>query len=162
MDTLALIYFATHIPVTLLLDAQAVLPARFTLPAARSLLSTYAKATGDPFMSRSSFTAQHMSWFRSLVWCELLFQLPVFFALTYGYARGVTAVKRWVHVLTLVYGVHVVTTVWPVLWVLAVDPGVHLELVPVYAPYLLVPLVLAVRSARVLFGENTSRRMKRE
>ena len=80
-------FFATHIPITLLVDAQALLPAQLYPESARSLGATlpaaprhpppsplsvhwYAHEFSDPFMSRPPI------WFKSFILCELLIQVP--------------------------------------------------------------------------------------
>lgn len=85
-------------------------------------------------------------WFRSFVWCELLVQLPFFFAAAHAYAFG----RRWVRAPMLMYGAHAATTVVPMLaefWSHAANPG-RWSLVAMYGTYALVPLLLALDMAR--------------
>jgi len=129
------IYFASHIPITLLIDAQGVSSA-FHPQACKDLLAWYTKEFGDFLM------ASPPQWFQSIVACELLFQLPFFFFAVYGFWFG----KNWLRLPCLVYGAHVATTLVPILDAFARAADLTLEqkttLISIYAPYLLVPLLL--------------------
>lgn len=90
LDTVFLIFFISHIPITLFLDLQTILPAHVFPIWARELLQYYATTFSgkmfqpnfvlDPFMNLKHTPL----WFKSLVACELVFQLPLFFILSYG------------------------------------------------------------------------------
>ena len=188
MDTLAFWYFLTHVPVTVLVDSQAVLPATGWVPAvAREALQSYVDWSQDPLMDPANRARPDTTWFRALIVCELMLQLPIFMALIYGYwprtrsspsspssssrrpspspsshpssritSTTVTTAKRarWVHALTLVYGVHVATTLVPVLATVGWQWRRY-HLVAIYLPYLILPTVLAVRSFHHLFPWHT-------
>ena len=129
------LYFATHIPITLLIDAQGVSSA-FHPQACKDLLAWYTKEFGDFLM------ASPPQWFRSVVACELLFQLPFFFVAVNGFWYG----KNSMRLPCLVYGAHVATTLVPILDAFAYAPHLTSEqkttLIGIYSPYLLVPLLL--------------------
>ena len=155
-----LVFFVTHIPATLLVDAQAgapaaargvacagltrrahaVIPARFVPAFASKLLAWHVANTGDPLMA-----APFAPWFRALICAELALQLPFFFAASYAFAtRG-----NWIRIPALVYGVHTATSLIPILAELATSPKVpteaaRLQLRALYLPYLLLPLACAV------------------
>ncbi|KAJ2904867.1 Transmembrane protein 97 [Coemansia aciculifera] len=88
-----------------------------------------------------------MTWFRSLLVCELVLQLPFFFYATW--ALWANSPRR--HVPLLVYGVHVATTMVPILGTLYCGDidrscGTRAMLAGIYLPYLLIPLVMAYES----------------
>jgi len=128
-------YFATHIPITLLIDAQGVSSA-FHPQACKDLLAWYTKEFGDFLM------ASPPQWFQAVVACELLLQLPFFFLAVYGFWFG----RNWLRLPCLVYGAHVATTLVPILDAFARAPHLTSEqkatLIGIYSPYLLVPLLL--------------------
>ena len=70
LRVILLAFFATHIPATLLVDSQAVLPPRLVPPFAADLLAWHVRRTSDPVM-----TAPVPPWFRALVLGELCFQV---------------------------------------------------------------------------------------
>ena len=70
LRVILLVFFATHIPATLLVDSQAVLPPRLVPPFAADLLAWHVRRTSDPVM-----TAPFPPWFRALVLGELAFQV---------------------------------------------------------------------------------------
>jgi len=129
------LYFATHIPITLLIDAQGVSSA-FHPQACKDLLAWYTKEFGDFLMDSPP------QWFRSIVACELLFQLPFFFVAVNGFWHG----KNSMRLPCLVYGAHVATTLVPILDAFAhashLTPEQKAILIGIYFPYLLVPLLL--------------------
>ncbi|KAK9905909.1 hypothetical protein WJX75_008815 [Coccomyxa subellipsoidea] len=124
-DLLIFIFFLTHIPITIFIDSQSVLPRSWYADGAVNLLDWYLHSV--------------------LVWNEILLQLPFFFVGAYAFATG----RRWIRQPAIVYGVSTATTLLPILGELVLSPaktGVRqVELVLFYLPYLLVPLALAVR-----------------
>ena len=157
MRAIALLYFVSHIPITLLIDGQALLPPSYFPSWAKQSLQWYISLSNDPLMSKAR-TSKEFAWFRGLIAIELTFQLPLFFALTYGfYAR---AQSTWVHVVNIIYAVHVMTTMVPIFASLA--GWDRMDLVPVYAPYLLVPFYLALQSMRVIRQKLVKSNSKKE
>ena len=105
---------------------------------------------GDPLVggTLSGFPATQSAglvWFHSFVVAECLVQLPFFFVGVYG----IVSRRNWVRWPCVVYGIHVATTLLPILFTLAVWPDENLpkkaQLIAIYLPYLLFPLSLAVR-----------------
>ena len=72
-DYVAILYFAHHIPTTLLIDAQCVLPAYIFPEAVRDLLAWHVNVNKDPFVGVDA----RPPWFQGIVWAELLFQVCV-------------------------------------------------------------------------------------
>ena len=67
-----LAFFASHIPITLMVDGQALLPRSIYPEFAVRALDWYTETFSDPLMKRPQL------WFQSMVACEFLFQLPFF------------------------------------------------------------------------------------
>lgn len=137
---LYIIYFASHIPITIFIDAQAVVPASFFPTTPRLLLHWHVTQHGDFLMLSPPL------WFQTLVCAELLLQLPFFFfALRAFLTRSEHSFASLFHI----YAAHVVTTMLPILASFAVAPNTSFPspdarstLLALYAPYLLIPLSL--------------------
>jgi steroid 5-alpha reductase family enzyme len=122
-----LLYFASHIPITLLIDAQAALDHRYFPECAQALLDWHIRINGDNLMGAPP------SWFRSVVWAEICLQLPFFFvAVKALYDRDEAAFR----IPFIVYGAHVATTMIPILGEICGSTRLAL----IYLPYLLFPL----------------------
>ena len=128
-----LVFFATHIPITLLIDAQAALPASWFPTAVRDLVDWYASPEG---FNDSLMRYPRAPWFRSIVTCEVLLQVPFFFLALHGLwtakhrrcirpaAVDSAALHSFVDLFevserlrapALLYTAHVVTTMVPIL-----------------------------------------------
>ena len=127
-------YFASHIPITMLIDAQAAIDHR--LPGVRRI-GTY----GQWRLSGLAHPRQRIGdishgrpprWFRSVVWAEICLQLPFFFvAVKALYDRDEAAFR----IPFIIYGAHTATTMIPILGDLRVcrgadAPGADLPALP--------------------------------
>lgn len=83
LDLLFFVYFASHIPITFLLDCQQLYPPGFIPQPLKDLSNWYITTYRDPFMTPNDFY-----WFKSLVCCELLLQLPFFLYAVVGLYNG--------------------------------------------------------------------------
>ncbi|XP_004450017.3 sigma intracellular receptor 2 [Dasypus novemcinctus] len=141
-------YFLSHIPITLFIDLQAVLPRELYPVELRNLLSWYTKEFRDPLLQDPP------TWFKSFLFCELVFQLPFFPFATYAFFKGGC---KWIRIPAIIYSVHVLTTLIPILSEILFGEfskaagfkgqgpkTLHerLTLLSVYAPYFLIPLML--------------------
>ncbi|EDQ89608.1 uncharacterized protein MONBRDRAFT_25127 [Monosiga brevicollis MX1] len=146
-------FFASHIPITLLMDSQAILPPSLVPGSISSLQRFYVETFQDPLMANPPV------WFKSMVTCELLIQLPFFFwacrAIKNGAHQALNSIV-WYHINLgdnsirlpgLLYGAHVATTLVPILGEFLFGfPAANLSttqrlaLVALYSPYLLVPI----------------------
>ena len=70
-----LVFFSSHIAVTLVIDFQAIAPREWVPTVFADLLHWYASNLNDPLMSNP----QELPWFQSLVALEVIFQVPFFF-----------------------------------------------------------------------------------
>mmetsp|Transcript_60288 Transcript_60288/g.191527 ORF Transcript_60288/g.191527 Transcript_60288/m.191527 type:complete len:180 (+) Transcript_60288:173-712(+) len=157
LDGLLVAFFALHIPITVFLDSQSVVPRKFFPKVALDLIAYHVQELKDPLV------ATNPPWFVALVWCELCIQLPFFFVLCYGLALG----RRWLRIPAIMYGVHTCTTMAPILYELAFGPHKLLAtsqdravILCVYLPWLVFPAVLTARMAASEdpFGEGKSQR----
>uniref|UniRef100_A0A7R9VI65 EXPERA domain-containing protein n=1 Tax=Chlamydomonas euryale TaxID=1486919 RepID=A0A7R9VI65_9CHLO len=134
-DTMMLFYFILHIPTTVLVDSQSVIPQEYFPPFLIEMLQWHIKTNGDFLVDTNP------PWFVALVCGEVFLQLPFFFVATYAYI----AKKNWIRIPALIYGVHTATTMIPIFGeILTVG---NYQLAGIYAPYLVVPLLLATKMA---------------
>mmetsp|Transcript_3848 Transcript_3848/g.7212 ORF Transcript_3848/g.7212 Transcript_3848/m.7212 type:complete len:117 (-) Transcript_3848:396-746(-) len=73
-----LIFFASHIPITLMVDGQAFFPRSWYPQALIDVVDWYAATFKDKLMSYPRET-----WFTSMISIEIFFQLPFFFVAVY-------------------------------------------------------------------------------
>ncbi|PNH02925.1 Transmembrane protein 97 [Tetrabaena socialis] len=142
LDAVFLAYFIIHIPTTIIVDSQSIVPAQYFPVWAKELLQWHIKTNEDHLVSTNPV------WFVSLVTCETLLQLPFFFVVAYGFIRR----ANWIRVPCIIYGTHVATTMVPILADILFGPDSgpkRLTLFWIYFPYLLVPLLLVLRMALV-------------
>lgn len=135
-----LIYFLTHIPITLLVDLQAVFGQHYPLYL-QDIITWYVATFKDHLMRDPPV------WFQSFIMAELVFQLPFFFVASYGFYHR----ENWIRTPSIIYGIHVATTVLPILSeILGNTLNTYQErllLASIYAPYFFIPLSLAMYMA---------------
>eukprot|EP01039_Chlorochromonas_danica_P010910 gene10910-12125_t len=131
-----LIYFITHIPITLLVDLQVIF-GEYYPPNLIAVNDWYIATYNDLIIARKPL------WLKSFVWAELLVQMPFFFLATYGLWNR----KNWIRIPGIAYGVHVATTVWAILAELLFNHENTQEqkqmLFGFYSPYFIIPALLA-------------------
>jgi hypothetical protein len=134
---LFLFYFVSHIPITLMMDLQAIFGEYYPQPL-QEIATWYIVTYRDPLMRDLPV------WFRSFIWCELFVQLPFFFFAT------AALINKWnsIRIPGIIYGVHVATTLVPILSEFIFTPFLteteKLTLVGFYYPYFLIPAMLAL------------------
>uniref|UniRef100_A0A7S0SF29 EXPERA domain-containing protein n=1 Tax=Mantoniella antarctica TaxID=81844 RepID=A0A7S0SF29_9CHLO len=133
------VFFLTHIPATILMDSQAILPASMVPGFAKELLAFHIDRHHDPLM------AQQPVWFKSLILFEILFQLPFFFVGFYAFYMR----RNWVRIPGIVYGVHTATTLLPILAEITYSKAMPTKqartvLFYIYLPYLIIPALIAL------------------
>ncbi|CAL8360121.1 unnamed protein product [Merluccius merluccius] len=145
LELIYFFYFASHIPITLCIDLQALLPDQVYPSALKDLLRWYAEEFRDPMVLDPPI------WFKSFILCEALVQLPFFPVAAYAFFKGGC---RWIRTPAILYCTHVATTLVPILAHVLLypfplkphagpqTPKERWTLVSIYAPYLLVPLML--------------------
>uniref|UniRef100_UPI0037E8F477 sigma intracellular receptor 2-like n=1 Tax=Semicossyphus pulcher TaxID=241346 RepID=UPI0037E8F477 len=145
LEIIFFFYFASHIPITLFIDLQALLPEHVYPQPLIDLLRWYAEEFKDPMV------LDPPEWFKSFIFCEALIQLPFFPFAAYAFLKGGC---RWIRTPAIVYSAHVATTLVPILahilfYQFPLKPHAGPQtvqerwlLVSIYAPYLLVPVLL--------------------
>mmetsp|Transcript_15890 Transcript_15890/g.23933 ORF Transcript_15890/g.23933 Transcript_15890/m.23933 type:complete len:160 (+) Transcript_15890:49-528(+) len=135
--SLFLVYFITHIPITLLVDLQGAFGEYYPDPL-RQLVAWYVLTFKDFLMGSSP------AWFRSFLLCEAFFQLPLFFVAVYA----IWEKKNWIRIPLIVYGSHVSTTVIPCVFEFfcsdKLEPHEKMTLFGIYSPYLFIPLIITL------------------
>ena len=156
--TAFLLFFASHIPITLLVDGQAFLPRSLYPTAIQDVLNWYTKTFADNLMRPPSYDV----WFSSVVACEILFQLPFFVYAVYALLDTARVNgKGGFRSACLIYGSHTATTLVPILATIATDPETNwaqrATLFGFYLPYLVLPawlVYIAVRNEDVFGGSH--------
>ncbi|XP_071848942.1 sigma intracellular receptor 2-like [Apostichopus japonicus] len=97
------LYFLTHIPVTVFINSQALLPVWIYPQMAQDVVNWYSRTFKDAMVRDGD------AWYRSSIVVELLFQLPFFFVASYAFCKGG---QRWIRIPAIVYSSHVITTVY--------------------------------------------------
>ncbi|TDL23970.1 hypothetical protein BD410DRAFT_786669 [Rickenella mellea] len=167
LDLLYFIFFCVHIPATLMIDLQGLLPS-YVFPApVRKIVPFYLSISNDPLMAgafgMNGLPSQWL-WFKSFLFLECLFQLPTFLVGIYALWHDM----RKVYPLLLTYGASTFTTLVPVLTVFLTTPvsstpqkGIHtitpsqlVILLASYIPFTIVPLLMTVDMA-IRLAKNT-------
>lgn len=149
---LFLAWYIIHIPITLLIDLQAIFGKHYPLQL-QSVVTWYTDNFRDLLMLHTP------AWFQSFIVAELLFQLPFFFVATYGLMYK----KNWLRLPSVIYGTHVATTVWPILADLLMSTqhsdSEKFYLFAIYSPYFLIPAFIAAYFTAVAkpFGDKSKR-----
>ncbi|GAB5360493.1 hypothetical protein AAMO2058_000632900 [Amorphochlora amoebiformis] len=134
-----LVYFATHVPITALIDSQAVLPRHFFPEIIRRLLDWHITTHSDILMENKP------NWFRCLIWTEIVLQLPFFVLATWYLAKTREFEIRY---LFITYASHVTTTMVPILGTFLLEESLSWRtrgvLIAIYCPYLVVPLAILI------------------
>ncbi|TRY99764.1 hypothetical protein DNTS_020938 [Danionella cerebrum] len=145
LEIIFFIYFASHIPITLMIDLQALLPGHLYPAELKNMMHWYAAEFKDPMMMDPP------AWFKSFVFCEALVQLPFFPVAAYAFLKGGC---KWIRTPSIIYSAHVATTLVAILshilfynFPLKPYPGPQtmnerLTLVSIYAPYLIIPILI--------------------
>ena len=141
LRTAMLVFFLSHLPTTILLDSQALGTSSFIHPQwAISLLNFYQTGLQDPLMRQPCDL-----WFQSFIFCECFVQLPFFLVAIQQFLSNKYA--RWFPSLSLLYGVHVLTTLVPIYLHLLTSTEIDTVaqkaiLSCIYAPYVIFPALL--------------------
>ncbi|XP_034556238.1 sigma intracellular receptor 2 [Notolabrus celidotus] len=164
LEIIFFFYFASHIPITLFIDLQALLPGHVFPQQLKDLLHWYAEDFKDPMV------LDPPEWFRSFIFCEALVQLPFFPIAAYAFLKGGC---KWIRTPAIIYSTHVATTLVPILahilfYQFPLEPHAGPQtlkerwlLVSIYAPYLLIPVLLLLT---MLFSSsyNTTTKAKKK
>lgn len=156
-----LFFFASHIPVTLMIDSQA-LCSNLHPPAMKKLLTWYTDLFNDDLMRYP-----HDVWFKAIIGGELLLQLPFFFVALFALlnAHRVNG-KGWFRSACMIYGTHTATTLIPIFTCHYSNPNATILektiVISIYMPYLVFPLwlVYIALASEDVFGKTTGTKSK--
>ncbi|KAG6325970.1 hypothetical protein ID866_13119, partial [Astraeus odoratus] len=80
LDLVYFVFFLIHIPGTIVLDCQAIYPAWAISAPLLALRQSYIEFSSDPLIIGSfNSNSNEFLWFKSFLFVEASFQLPVFF-----------------------------------------------------------------------------------
>ena len=161
--TAFLLFFASHIPITFIMDAQVILP--FTPQILSEMRLWYTTTYKDTLM-----TEPYDLFLKSFVYCEVFFQVPFFI-----YAVRTLLLKQSstrFRLLSLIYGSHTVTTLVPILSSIIWQGDDEYNknslekciLFCFYLPYLIFPLwlVIIALNSENMFSSDDERRQKKD
>ncbi|XP_052073602.1 sigma intracellular receptor 2-like [Mytilus californianus] len=147
LDFIFLCYFITHIPISIFVDAQVLLPKWIFPTKVVELKAWYCAEFKDTMM------IDPPAWFRTFVYCEFIFQFPFFFVAVYAFIKGIKNCS-WIRTPMIVYSTHVATTTAAICFHIMYNdfskskpkgPKTQIErqaLLMFYFPYLLIPLLM--------------------
>lgn len=154
IETLTYYFFLLHIPITLLVDLSPLYPAISVFSLSRLLREFYVSKFEDPLLAGKSVPG---GWFFSFLLLEGIVQLPIciFVVLQYKRDKEKSFLTR---LIILVYAIQVMTTTWGCLFELLSFTGLSwikkVGLIGFYAPYLLIPAIMAWFSAGELLSHD--------
>jgi len=162
IDLFYFIFFVIHIPATLLIDCQAIWPKGLVPKSLQLLPPWYVGMSGDPLIGGAMGifnNESELAWFKSFLYLEALFQLPVFVIGAYGLWRN----SRGIYGLLVLYGASTGTTTLACIAavlgtpatsaatiaqnIVSVTPEQRAMLLSSYVPFCVIPLFLAVDMA---------------
>ncbi|KAJ1656410.1 Transmembrane protein 97 [Dispira simplex] len=148
LDLVFFIYFVVHIPTTVFIDSQIILPSWLYPQLFVNLFDFWHRVSGDPLVAVYQFGLDpNMVWLYTFVVLELVLQLPFFF---YA-ARELYRDSPCVRLPLGLYGAHVATTTLPILTSAWFGyPGLLLNqrylILAVYSSYFLIPLLMVLNT----------------
>ncbi|KAH9044450.1 transmembrane protein 6/97 [Lactarius pseudohatsudake] len=162
IDLFYFIFFLVHIPATLLIDCQAIWP-KHLIPESLQLLPPWYVGMSGDFLIGGAMgilgNGSGLAWFKSFLYLEALFQLPVFVIGAYGLWKD----SRGIYGLLVLYGASTCTTTYACVAaildtpttsaatiaqsVVSITPAHRVMLLSSYVPFFLIPLFLAVDMA---------------
>ncbi|KAI0257101.1 transmembrane protein 6/97 [Lactifluus subvellereus] len=162
MDLFYFIFFLMHIPTTLLVDCQAIWPKQLVPEFVQAIIPWYVRMSGDPLIGGAMgllANESELAWFKSFVYLEALFQLPVF---VLG-ARGLWLDSQEIYGLLVLYGASTCTTTLACVVtilntpttsaatiaqkIISITSEQRVMLLSSYIPFFLIPLYLAIDMA---------------
>ncbi|KAI0003717.1 transmembrane protein 6/97 [Russula compacta] len=162
MDLFYFIFFLVHIPSTLLIDCQAIWPKQLVPKLLQAFPLWYVNMSGDPLVGGAMGilgNESELAWFKSFLYLEALFQLPVF---VLG-ARGLWRDSPGIYGLLALYGASTCTTTLACIAaivntpttsavtiaqnVVSITPDQRFLLLSSYVPFFITPLCIAIDMA---------------
>ncbi|KAI9359665.1 hypothetical protein DFJ73DRAFT_957453 [Zopfochytrium polystomum] len=147
LDLFFVVFFLLHIPTTLLIGTQSLVPASAVPAPLRDAVKSWAATSGDPWLARIAAEQPLPAWWIATVAVELAFQLPWFFWFIYVAVVDSPALPTG----SIIYAVQCMTSMVPILSEIVFA---HPELTATqrrtvfgaYFPYFIVPALLLMRA----------------
>lgn len=152
MDRFYIAYCVLHIFISLAIDAAIALPSDWKHPLQAQILDLHMTLNKDPLLLTPPL------WLKGFFWLELIFQIPFFAWAAVDLAKG----KKRVWPACLAYGIEASTTTFAclveILFSTAVESeAVRWKLIWIYAPSLLIPLIMALDFGRRILNVLTAK-----
>ena len=166
IDKVYLWYFIIHIPITIFIDSSIVIPKHYQLSITKSILEFHISTNNDILL------AYPQTWFEIFGFIELIFQLPLFFYFIYKLLssnRRVLDVNYYLW--SIIYGFNAgFTTFVCLIWLIIEYKNFQLldlqliNLLAIYIPYLLLPLILLIHSFKQIqqYNNNNHNKLKQQ
>ncbi|KAK6460984.1 transmembrane protein 6/97 [Scheffersomyces coipomensis] len=146
LDTFYLAYYILHVPITILIDSSIVIPPQYLLPISHTILDFHISTNRDILLLEKPL------WFKVSGFFELVFQLPLFFYFIYILLKKRKTINYYVF--SILYGFNAsFTTLICLAYVytnsaqtMTLTPNEVYNLISLYIPYLLIPLLILIDS----------------
>ncbi|ORY41849.1 hypothetical protein BCR33DRAFT_718526 [Rhizoclosmatium globosum] len=142
-DIAIILFFILHIPITILMATQIILP-EFT---AAYFPSFAIQAAQDYIRDSQDFLVMERAlWFQSTVWCEWLVQFPFYVYLIYALVVD----SKHVRTAGIVYATHTCTILVPIVYEMVFaengiqTPAQKMQTVSVYSIWFILPFFILV------------------
>eukprot|EP00761_Pharyngomonas_kirbyi_P008798 gb/GECH01008810.1/.p1 GENE.gb/GECH01008810.1/~~gb/GECH01008810.1/.p1 ORF type:complete len:151 (+),score=22.15 gb/GECH01008810.1/:1-453(+) len=142
MDTFFGFFFLTHIPATLFIDSQIILPSQYFPQICKNLFQFWVVELDDKLLREKP------TWFQSLIWVELLLQFPFFFYASYCCLISKKTRSRFYKYFGIIYALETATSMIPILTESLLHSNKNILLTAAYSPYLLIPLLYLIHLLR--------------
>ncbi|KAJ1561540.1 hypothetical protein HK405_003604 [Cladochytrium tenue] len=164
-DTVFALFFLSHIPVTLLIGTQSLLPASFFPAGLRGGVAWWAQASGDPWLSAIAAGRSLPAWWVGVTFVEVAFQLPWFVWYVVRHFSGSSAssssASPAARAAVIVYCVECMTSLVPILAELVIgQPQLtdfqRVTVIGAYLPFFVAPAILLARTLATLSASLAS------
>jgi|Transcript_49633 hypothetical protein len=141
VDGIIAAYLLIHGVIALTVDIQGIIPdvpsvhEYYRQAGLAAVVEQWVAQEGDFLMGERPL------WFKAIIAGEVLLQVPLCFALGYGWLKS----REWVRTPGLLYSVHVLTTMVPIMVVLCTDPRPTLACTLIYGVWVVLPAVVLLR-----------------
>jgi len=165
LDFLYFAFFLIHIPCTVLLDAQAIVPQHLIPNVLRDASEWYIAFSADPLIKGAFYGGPEFDWFRAFLYLEVFFQLPVFFLAARALYAGPPKSQTYYPIM-LAYSASSCTTTFACLAILMSSTDItrfQLSLLlGSYVPFFLVPFGMAIDMTLRLTESQGTKTLKAE
>ncbi|KAH8833877.1 transmembrane protein 6/97 [Flagelloscypha sp. PMI_526] len=145
LDLLYIIFFAFHLPASLLMDFQYIVPGSWVPEIMKPLPDHYVKQSNDPLvgglLGYFGDTGSSLVWFKTLCFVEMLVQVPIFILGAWGLWKD----SKFIYPVLLAYAGSTATSTLPCVTVIMDMPLTDIPAIGIYA-------VTAAQKSLLLYG----------